>query len=186
MQSEYLRQFLHMLVGSIVILLMLFFGVTATMVFCVAGFFIALALNYLIKRKARIHFIEKIIDSSLRLEEKSFPMRGPVMFFGGAILALAIAQSFFAALGAMCILVFGDGFSTLIGKKFGKIKISEKHTLEGTIGGVLVSFIVLATFLELFTALFASVTAMLSELLGIEDNITIPVTAAIVLSLVLI
>ncbi len=185
MQSEYLRQFLHLLFGSAIIIVLVFFGKTAALYSTAASFMAAVLLSFLIIKGVKIPFIEKLIENAKRENEKKIPLRGPIMFLTGIILAMIISQSFFAALGAISILVFGDGFSTLVGKKWGRIKISETHTLEGTLGGIIVSSIVLASFLDTFTAVFASGIAMLSELLGLEDNITIPVAGAIILSLIL-
>ncbi len=185
MASEYLRQFLHLLFGSAIILILLFLGKSAALLFCTTALVFALALSHLVKNGATTGFLQKITENSVRPSEKNFPMRGPVTFCTGIILATIISQTTNAALGAAIILVFGDGFSTLAGKKFGKIRLTDRHTLEGTLGGIMVSFAILASFLEIFPALFASTIAMLSELSGLEDNITIPVTAAIVLSLII-
>jgi len=183
--SEYLRQFFHLFFGSIVILLLLFFGQSTALTISIIIFVFGLALSHSIKQGLRIEIVAQILKKVQHQQELDFPGFGAISLFFGIILVLVFSNNFLVTLGAISILTFGDAFSNLIGTAFGKIKIGKRYTLEGTIGGIAASFVILAMFLTPFVALTSSTIAMLSEFLEFEDNISIPVTGAIVLSILL-
>lgn len=185
MQSEYLRQLLHICFGSAIILALVFLGRQNAIALSATGLVLAAILSLALKNKIRLPLIQKSINMAKRKNESKFPARGAIAFFCGVLIVLIFFEKFQVELGALLVLALGDGFSTIFGTLFGKIKLTSKHTLEGTVAGILVSFIALAAFLDWFLALFVATIAMLSELIGFEDNITIPITAAILLSVVL-
>lgn len=73
-----------------------------------------------------------------------------------------------------------DGISTIVGMNMGikKIPFSDK-TIEGTVSGFL-SFLVVLSLLtsDLTGSLMVAIFSSLTELYGIEDNITVPIVAS--------
>ena len=81
-------------------------------------------------------------------------------------------------------MVFGDSISTVVGKTLGKTKIWHK-TLEGSIAGIIISFIYLTILFSPSIALIAATIGMAMEYLPIEDNYTIPIATGFVLMLLI-
>jgi dolichol kinase len=74
-----------------------------------------------------------------------------------------------------------------VGKRFGKIKLpfQEHKTLEGSLAFLLVGFLVSLTQISLLPALFGALSGALTEAYSpIDDNLTIPIVAGLVMSLV--
>ncbi len=189
MKKEFRRQFFHYFFGCIIILLIGILGsqnfLIANMLILFAGYFISLK----IKQKKSIPIINKQINILLnyagRKTEKQIPGKGALTFFGGTLLAgILFYNNILILIGAVIPLVFGDSFSTVFGKLIGKTKIHNK-TLEGSITGILVSFVYLLILFPISTALTAAVLGMSAEYLPIEDNYTIPVITGLTLMLLI-
>ena len=96
------------------------------------------------------------------------------------------------AIFAMTFSVLGDAASSLIGKKFGKIKLIGKKTLEGSIGFFIISLIAgiilvnLGLKLNYFIIFTGALAAALAELFSykIDDNLTISIISALAMSLI--
>jgi dolichol kinase len=88
---------------------------------------------------------------------------------------------------AILILLFGDSASTLAGKRWGKIKLpfQENKTLEGSLAFLVVGFMGALTQLPLVPALLGALSGALTEAYSpIDDNLTVPVIAGLIMSLV--
>jgi dolichol kinase len=150
------------------------------------------AIISLISTKVNIPVISWFLDNFERQEyRKKFPGKGTIFFFIGVYIVLRLFQKDIA-LASIMILTLGDSISHLIGKYFGKTKtkLSRKKLLEGTIAGIIMGFIGAILFVPYLEAFIASSIAMLFEaaeikyLKIIDDNITVPVVAAIVIFLI--
>lgn len=133
-------------------------------------------------------------------EEKN--LSGSVYMILGILISLVIFDRRIA-LAVILMTILGDLTAALIGKRFGKIKILNK-TLEGTLAGFFVNFLVGIIFIRgpldlvyvntldllpqlfLFTPNFAviilmAISASLAELYfeNIDDNLSIPLFAGI-------
>ncbi|MEA3432721.1 MAG: hypothetical protein U9R01_08695 [candidate division WOR-3 bacterium] len=98
------------------------------------------------------------------------------------------------AITAILFLVFGDAVSTLIGMRFGKIKLmGGKKSLEGSLSFFLICMgiglglmqlprIELTFWLILFGALVATITELLS--ISLDDNLTVAPITGIVMEIV--
>ena len=140
--------------------------------------------NFLLEEFAAIEnfFEEKIYKNFERKE--SFPMRGAIMFYLGAFLTLLIFSEQIAA-AVIAVLAIGDSVSTLVGKNFGRHKIFEKKTLEGSLGFFVSAAAVLLFFVSPERAIFAALVSALAEaFLKIDDNISVPLSAAIALAII--
>jgi len=189
MKKELRRQFFHYFFGCIIILLIGFLGtmqyIILNMVILLTGYF----LSVQIKQKKKIPLIDKqinkILDYAGRPTEKESPGKGALTFFTGTLLAtILFHNNLILVIGAIIPLVFGDSFSTVLGKLIGKIKIQDK-TLEGSIAGILVSFLYLSILFPLSVAFTAAAIGMSMEYLPIEDNYTIPIATGFALMLLI-
>ena len=141
------------------------------------------------KRKLRLPVISNIIDVAERADviEKS-PASGALFFFIGSFFSLLLFRSNIEVVCAsISILALGDSFSTLLGRKFGRSKIfyNPAKSWEGTAGGFVFAFLGAATQISLPAAFIGALAGMLAESFPtkVNDNLTVPVFAGIVMSL---
>lgn len=185
MKAEIRRQFIHFLFGSFFIALVAAFGTLNSLsVLCIA-FLTGLFFSYAIKKGAKFPVITHIVQRVERGYEKHLPGKGALLFFLAAIITITLFQSQEIVVGALCIAVYGDAASTVIGLRFGKHRIAGKKTLEGTLGGIAASLFFLLFIFQWPVALAAAVIGMLAELLPIDDNFTIPIAAGLALSILI-
>jgi dolichol kinase len=141
----------------------------------------------LISLKFDIPVISWFLDNFERKEyRKKFPGKGTLYFFVGVFLVVIMFPKEIA-LASVMILTLGDSVSHLIGKYFGKTKtiLSSTKLLEGTIAGILVGFLGAVLFVSPLKAFLGSLVAMTFEAVEIkylriiDDNVTVPVVAAL-------
>lgn len=123
---------------------------------------------------------------------KKSPGKGALNFFAGSLLALTLFDKNLA-LAAIMILTLGDSLGYLVGKHYGKTKhpLNNKKLLEGTIIGIIVSFVGAAIFLTYIEALIAATIAITIEAIEIklnkefilDDNLTIPLVSGLVVTI---
>lgn len=114
-----------------------------------------------------------------------------------AILIVLVTTEKTLAQVSVVILGVGDPAATLIGRRFGKLKLYKQKSVAGFIGFVVVSFLSVGIWLavtrpemalgrRLGLGLVGALTGAVAELFGddrIDDNMTIPISSAVVLSL---
>ncbi len=183
MKQEVRRQFLHVLFGSIFIALVVLVGTQHTLTVLGLGLLIGVISSYFIGRGFELPLLIPIVQRVERGHETGIPGKGALIFFMGAIVLMLLFREQAIVAGALTVAVFGDAASTLFGIKFGKHRIAGKKTLEGTIGGIIVSALFLGVLFELWIAIAAAIAGMAAELLPMDDSISIPLATAIVLTL---
>lgn len=184
-KRELFRQSIHIFFGSIIIFLFAFFETSAAILFLSACFVFGSIVSFLIFKGYKVPFFSHIINFVERDYEKHLPGQGALIFFLSIIIVASVFQSKEIVFGSLVVFVFGDGFSTLVGKNFGKTKIVNGKTLEGSLAFFAVSFVLLSFFFSLFVSVIAAIAGVLAELLPVDDNFTIPVASAFVLSALL-
>lgn len=142
---------------------------------------------FLKKTKLKIAYkILKFVERKDALEK--LPGKGLMAYLIGALLVLIIFEKNIA-IASIMILALGDSFSRLIGP-FGKIKHPFNNTkfLEGVIAGIIAASLGAMLFISPLKAITASFFAMVLEgidlkffKLKIDDNITIPLIAGLVI-----
>ena len=187
MRHELRRKFVHFLLGSSFVVLVVLFGVTTAMGIVAAWLAIGTAASILIKKGYKIPLFYSAMSRFQRMSERHFPGRGAMLLFIGSLLTMLLFRDCEPiVLGGLIVSAFGDAASTLVGIKWGKIRILRGKTLEGTIAGILLSVLLLQIFLGWEIALIAATAGMLAEYIPkIDDNITIPIVTACVLTLLL-
>lgn len=123
----------------------------------------------------------KVFSCILREKEKK-SLSSTTIFLGVIFVSFALFPKPISIL-VISICVIGDIFSSIIGTKYGKIKILANRTLEGTISFFISAFLtalVFNNFLHLkfniivLASVFSSLVELISPLILIDDNISVP------------
>jgi len=186
---EIKRQPFHILLGLLLIVL-IYHDLLSPLILLVV---IVLGIcGSLFLKKTRLKIAYKLLQFVERegaLEK--LPGKGLIMYLIGALLVLVLFEKDIA-LASIMILALGDSFSRLIGP-FGRIKHPFNNTkfLEGVIAGAVAASLGAMLFINPLQAIIASSLAMLLEGIDlkifrfkINDNITIPLIAGIVIWLI--
>lgn len=152
-------------------------------------FIIAFILDFCrIKLKGFNNFSLSQLGAVMREDEKN-SFSGLPFYTLGLGVVFCFFQKEIALLSAL-FLIFSDPTSSLVGIRFGKIKTFGGKTLEGSVAGLIVCYILTTVAILNFTdnlleiiffSLGAGLIGSISELLSIfiDDNFTIPVASAI-------
>jgi dolichol kinase len=181
MKKELLRQLIH-ISGVFVVLLSYIFTWNVLIALCIAIIVFLLIINR-VDRYYNLPFFSFILRKCRRSEDE----KGFIFFFIGIIITLIIFQFNQAiANAAILILLFGDAASTLIGRKWGKVKwpFQKNKTLEGSLAFILVGTILALTQINIIPALIGATAGAFVEVYSpIDDNIPIPIVAGLCISL---
>lgn len=175
--KEIIRKSIHFFLGVSIIAVLIGFGRDMALGYGI-GLLVLGLITIFVLRERKISFLENILKLVSRKNESKG--HGAFMLVIGCIIAVA----FFAypiSLGALIVLVFGDAFSTIMGKQYGRIKLVNGRTLEGTAYGLFLSAIVLSFWFSPFISFMVAWIGMMAEFLPIEDNLSIPLLAGITL-----
>jgi dolichol kinase len=174
---EIFRKSIHMMVAFVPAFARLNLGITMALL---SSAVVAYSFAELLRISGRrVFLISGITESANRNSEKRLFVLGPVTLALGAMLSLMLYPSPAAAI-AIYALAFGDGFSTLVGKLYGRVRIpySGGKTYAGSLACLLaVFFASLSVTGNPGSAALIALTATFLEVLptGDLDNIIIPV-----------
>jgi dolichol kinase len=144
--------------------------------------------KYKLVKIKQLDEIEEAAEKIFKEHERpnTLPFKGAIEFFLGCFIATALFEPH-TAIAAISVLSLADAVSTLIGRCYGKHKllINRKKSLEGSTAFFLTAILALAFFVSPTRAIIAALFATIAETMPyIDDNITIPLTVGIVLTLV--
>jgi dolichol kinase len=141
-----------------------------------------------------------VVLVDLILRGHTIPILSPLVQYGDRCDPLPGKGAFFFAVGTLaCIVIFPvslvvpalvalavlDSVTTLAGVRFGRHRIFNGKSWEGTLAGIAVTVLALLPFLSLPGAVAASVVAGAIELFSpVDDNLVIPVGVCLLLALV--
>lgn len=115
-------------------------------------------------------------------EEQGTFVKAPLYFAAGILASLLVFPAPFNY-AAIAVVTLGDGFSSVIGRMYGKNRIpyAGGKTVEGTAAGLACAFVGAALFVSPTTALIAAGVGMAVELLPlrISDNLTVPLLSGL-------
>lgn len=180
---ELRRQIFHLFFGIILVTLLYFNVLTTFYLFLLLAF--GFALSFL-SRYYDLPIIAWFLDRFERPEDRyKFPGKGPIFFVIGSLIVL-ILFSKATALASMVILTTGDAVSHVAGKLLSKRTYVYLKSWEGMVAGIMLAFASALFFVDSTPALLGSIVAMAVEglKLGLDDNLILPVSAAIVISLI--
>ena len=180
---EVLRQSLHLVLGFFLSGLLYFtsleFFRAALLVLLVAGIVLAL-----IARARVFHPLNELLALVERKNEHIPGQSAFLFLFGAMIPTFLLSNPFHIFLGIFA-LTWQDGFSTLVGVRFGKTKIFPGKTLEGSLGGFIACVLGLNLLLPLPAAVVLALLATVVETLPLDDSLSIPIAVAIAAASVL-
>jgi phytol kinase len=179
---ELIRQLIHLCFGLGIAALVLFLDHAVAIAVLAGGLLIGVILVDIILRGYSV----PVLSPLLQYGDRRDPLPGKGAFFF-AVSALACIILFPAAVvvPALVALAVLDSVTTLVGIRFGRHRIHNGKSWEGTLSGIIVTVLALLPFLTIPGTLAASAVAGILELFSpIDDNLVIPVGVCILLVLV--
>jgi dolichol kinase len=179
---EIVRQLIHLCVGLGIAVMVLFLDHAVVIAILAGGLLIGVILVDLILRGHQIPVISPLVQYGDRCDP--LPGRG-AFFFAVSALSCIILFPVSLVVPALVALAVLDSVTTLAGVRFGRHRISNGKSWEGTLAGIAVTVFALIPFLTLPGVLAASVIAGIIELFSpVDDNLVIPLGVCILLTLV--
>ena len=178
--NEYLRKSSHILFGLLIAAVILLFPTYHAAMIIGFSLYVGLILIDLCEKGYSIPIISSLIHHMER--EGSFPGKGAFFFVFSALVTLIFFPSAVAAV-SVAVLAVLDGFSTIIGIRFGRHRIWKKKTLEGFLGGFIITAILLMLITAPQYAVLISLVAGFVELVSpVDDNLIIPWIVAMLIT----
>lgn len=175
-KKELLRQSFHLGLGFFLSGVLFFtnldFFRTVALIMLGVGIIVA----YIAKTK-KFPVLNKLLQSVERKNEYILGQSAFLFVIGALIPSFVFSNADAVFLGIFA-LTWQDGFSTLIGVRYGKTKILPNKSLEGSLGGLVVCTLGLSIFLPFTHALLLAVAATLVEMLPVDDSLSVPFAVA--------
>jgi dolichol kinase len=144
------------------------------------GLFFGLVLIDLVLRGYTLPVITAVLDYVDRADP--LPGKG-ALYFAVSALTCVILFPVDAVVPALVSLAVLDGVATIAGIRFGRTRIYNGKSVEGTVAGIFVTFLVLLPFISIPGALIVAVIAGIIEMFSpVDDNLVIPVSICILLT----
>jgi dolichol kinase len=179
---EIVRQLIHLCFGLGIASMVLFLDHAIVVAVMAGGLLIGVVLVDFILRGHQIPVISPLVQYGDRCDP--LPGKG-ALFFAVSALACIILFPVTIVVPALVALSVLDSVTTLAGTRFGRHRIYNGKSWEGTLPGIAVTVLFLIPFLSLAGALAVSVIAGIIELISpFDDNLVIPVGVCILLTLV--
>jgi dolichol kinase len=179
---ETVRQLIHLWFGLGIAALVYFLDHATVAAVMAGGLLIGILLVDLILRGYHVPFVSPLVQYSDRCDP--LPGKG-AFFFAASALACIVLFPVTVVVPALVALSVLDSITTLAGLRFGRHRILNGKSWEGTLSGIAVTVIALLPFLTVPGAVAASVVAGIVELFSpVDDNLVIPVSVCILLTLV--
>jgi|SRR5690554_103742 phytol kinase len=181
--NESLRQVVHLVFGLGIAGFVLVFDRNITISVLVLALFAGFILSDAISRGYTIPVVSTIIGGLERRD--AAPGKGALFFALGALFSLVFFEKEVAFVG-LVVLSLLDSITTIAGVRFGKTRIYNHKSLEGTLAGIAVTTAALALIVPLPAALATAAVTGIAELVSpVDDNLVIPVVACLVLTVLI-
>lgn len=178
--DERARQVTHIVFGIGIAIFILVAGKDRALPVLLLSLLAGLLLSDAIARGCRVPLVSTLVHEMER--PGVFPGKGALLFLFSSTLCLF----FFPAevvVPAVLTLAILDGVSSLAGQQFGKHRIWNGKSWEGTIAGIAATALVLIPFVPPLQALAVSAIAGLIELVTpVDDNLVIPPVVCLLLT----
>jgi phytol kinase len=180
--KESLRQLMHLLFGLLIAGFIAVFPRDTVIPVLALSLFSGFLLSDAIARRFRVPMISPMIDMMER--DVSIPGKG-ALYFALSALFCSIFFDFAAVVIAIVVLAVLDSATTYIGLRFGRHTITNGKTIEGTGGGILITWGALLPFLPPGTGLLVAAVGGIVELVSpIDDNLVLPVIICLLLAVI--
>lgn len=181
--DEVARKLVHLLFGIAIALLILVSDRNVLIVLLAIALLAGFILSDAIRRGYTLPLITPIIA---RLERRHVLPGAGALYFTFSALSCLVIFPVRIVVPAILSLAVLDGVATLVGMRFGRTKIWGEKTLEGTLGGMAATVLVLLVVLPPDIALAAAITAGVIELLSpVDDNLVVPVGVCMLLLVIM-
>lgn len=178
---ETLRKLIHLVFGLGIAAMVLTLDRTLAIQVLVLGLFCGIILVELILKGYHVPVFSRLVATLDRSDP--LPGRGAFYFAVSALTCVVIFPAEIAVPALVTISVL-DCVTTLVGVRFGRTRIYNGKSFEGTLAGIAVTAVALLPFLSLPGTLVVAATAGVIELLSpIDDNLVVPVCTCILLSI---
>jgi phytol kinase len=179
---EIVRQLIHLCFGLGIAAMILLLDHAVVLAVISLGLLSGVVLVDLILRGYTIPVISPLIQFGDRCDP--LPGKG-AFFFAISTLTCFILFPVSMVVPALVALAVLDSVTTLAGIRFGRHRIRNGKSWEGTLSGIAATVVSLLMFLSLPGAVAASVVAGVIELFSpVDDNLVIPVGVCLILTLV--
>lgn len=124
------------------------------------------------------------------IEKKKNNVTGATYYLLGCLITVYFFKDISIIISSLLIMSISDSFAALIGVKFGKTRIYNNKSLEGSFAFFISTVFILITFFNtnIFLLVLISVIITAVELFSfyrLNDNLTIPVSSALLLQYLL-
>ena len=179
---EIVRQTIHLCFGLAIAAFVYFVDHVMVIAILAGGLLIGVVLVDLILRGYHVPVISPLVQYGDRCDP--LPGKG-AFFFAVSALACIILFPVPVVVPALVALSVLDSVTTLAGTQFGRHRIHNGKSWEGTLSGIAVTVLALLPFLTLPGAFIAAIVTGIIELFSpVDDNLVIPVGVCILLTLV--
>jgi dolichol kinase len=180
MMQELARKLIHVFFGLGIACIVLVLDHTSAMAVLAGGLFFGLVLIDLVLRGYTLPVITAVLDYVDRADP--LPGKG-ALYFAVSALTCVILFPVDVVVPALVSLAVLDGVATIAGIRFGRTRVYNGKSLEGTVAGIFVTFLVLLLFISIQGALIVAVIAGIIELFSpVDDNLVIPVSICLLLT----
>ena len=181
--NESLRQVVHLAFGLGIAGFVLLFDRDLTISVLMLALFAGFILSDAIARGYTIPVVSPVIETLERRD--AVPGKGALFFALGALFCLVFFDKEVAFTG-LVVLSLLDSVTTIAGVRFGRTRIYNHKSLEGTLAGVAATAAVLCFLVPPLAALATAAVTGLAELLSpVDDNLVVPVVACLVLTVLI-
>jgi len=172
---EFKRQMVHLLNGSFIAAAVYFLRPVYGLWILVPLILALFLLHAVPKVKPDLRIANHLMYHFERRKDiQEFPFKGAIFYGIGIIFPIVLLDRANYASAVILVLSVGDSFSTLVGRKYGRIRILDK-SLEGTVTFFLASWLATSLLVNPTHALILSLVGSLIELFSFwDDNVTIP------------
>ena len=180
--KELVRQAIHCCFGLGIAALVYFLDHATVTAIMAGGILIGVVLVDLILRGYRVPLFTPL----LAYGDRSDPLPGKgALFFAVSALACIILFPVPVVVPALVALAILDSVTTVAGRRFGRHRIRNGKSWEGTLAGIAVTVLCLLPLLHVPGALAAAVAAGIIELISpVDDNLVIPLGVCLLLTFV--
>jgi dolichol kinase len=179
---ETVRQIIHLVFGLCIAGLVAFLDHRSVTVLIAAGLLSGVVLIELILRGYTLPLVSPLVAYVDRSDP--LPGKGALCFVVSALACITIFPALLVVPALVTISVL-DSMTTLVGTRYGRHRIHNGKSAEGTVGGVVVTAAALLPLLTAAGALVVAAVAGIIELLcPVDDNLVIPVIVCGILSVI--
>lgn len=183
MMNESFRQVVHLVFGLGIAGFVLTFDRNLAISILMLALFVGFILSDAVSRGYTIPIVSTVIRSLER--QDTVPGKGALFFALGALFCLTFFEKEVVFLG-LVVLSLLDSTATFAGLRFGKTRIYNHKSIEGTLTGFAVTALALALLIPPPAALATAAVTGFAELVSpVDDNLIIPVVACLVLRVLL-